>query len=402
MPNTIPSASRSFRSRTSPRRAAFLLAASLLTALGAAQHARACPPADGKPGSGTVDHRPTVRIALLLDTSNSMDGLIAQAKTQLWSIVTRLSESQRGGMTPKLRIALYEYGNNGISAEANYVRLVQPFTDSLDSVSEQLFGLRTNGGSEFCGAVIERAARDLDWQHCPGDLNLIVIAGNEPFTQGGVDYRLAVPEAVRKHIVINTIFCGDRREGVQTNWQDGAVMGKGTFHAIEQDKVVQHVPSPYDDDIRKCNDELNSTYLPYGTEGARAAENQARQDENARSMGAPAAMQRAAAKASSGYTNSAWDLVDAVKDKKVDLGKLEAGALPPALKDVPAEQRAKIVAEYTERRTTLQVRIRELETQRQRFIAQQQGADAANTLGDVLAKSIEEQAGALGYEFQKK
>ena len=31
--------------------------------------------------------RPAVQIALLLDTSNSMDGLIAQAKTQLWSVV---------------------------------------------------------------------------------------------------------------------------------------------------------------------------------------------------------------------------------------------------------------------------------------------------------------------------
>jgi len=30
---------------------------------------------------------PTVQLALLLDTSNSMDGLIDQAKTQLWKIV---------------------------------------------------------------------------------------------------------------------------------------------------------------------------------------------------------------------------------------------------------------------------------------------------------------------------
>ena len=34
--------------------------------------------------------KPLVQIAILLDTSNSMDGLIGQAKTQLWNIVIKL------------------------------------------------------------------------------------------------------------------------------------------------------------------------------------------------------------------------------------------------------------------------------------------------------------------------
>ena len=33
----------------------------------------------------------TIKVALLLDTSNSMDGLINQAKAQLWEIVNELS-----------------------------------------------------------------------------------------------------------------------------------------------------------------------------------------------------------------------------------------------------------------------------------------------------------------------
>jgi hypothetical protein len=35
-----------------------------------------------------------VQIALLLDTSNSMDGLIDQAKSQLWKIVNEMAFSQ--------------------------------------------------------------------------------------------------------------------------------------------------------------------------------------------------------------------------------------------------------------------------------------------------------------------
>ena len=34
---------------------------------------------------------PEIKVALLLDTSNSMDGLIDQAKAQLWQIVNELS-----------------------------------------------------------------------------------------------------------------------------------------------------------------------------------------------------------------------------------------------------------------------------------------------------------------------
>ena len=38
-----------------------------------------------------------IQIALLLDTSNSMDGLIDQAKSQLWKIVNELARSRKYG-----------------------------------------------------------------------------------------------------------------------------------------------------------------------------------------------------------------------------------------------------------------------------------------------------------------
>src|SRR4051812_15614294 len=39
--------------------------------------------------------KPKVQIALLLDTSGSMDGLLAQAKTQLWKIVNEFALSKK-------------------------------------------------------------------------------------------------------------------------------------------------------------------------------------------------------------------------------------------------------------------------------------------------------------------
>src|SRR5688572_8440016 len=133
-----------------------------------------------------------IQVALLLDTSSSMDGLIGQAKSQLWKIVNELSAAKRDGVRPELEIAVYEYGKDSLAATDGYIRLVLPLSADLDKVSEELFALTTNGGQEYCGKVIKVAADNLEWSNDPNDLKLIFIAGNEPFTQGDVDYREAI------------------------------------------------------------------------------------------------------------------------------------------------------------------------------------------------------------------
>ena len=171
------------------------------------------------------NHNPdnnTVQLAILLDTSNSMDGLIDQAKTQLWKIVNEMSRSKRNGISIGLNVALYEYGNDNLSSEKGYVRMVVPLTNDLDKISEELFRLKTNGGNEYCGTVISRAIKNLKWMKNNDDLKVIFIAGNEPFTQGDIDYKKACRDAISKGIIVNTIYCGEYDEGVQTNWKDGA------------------------------------------------------------------------------------------------------------------------------------------------------------------------------------
>lgn len=120
-----------------------------------------------QPAPETVDPSPKealVQIAILLDTSNSMDGLIEQAKSQLWKIVNEFNDARQDDKVPVVQVALYEYGNNGLSVASNYIRQILPFTRDLDSVSEQLFKLTTNGGDEYCGAVIRHALDSLDWK----------------------------------------------------------------------------------------------------------------------------------------------------------------------------------------------------------------------------------------------
>ena len=113
----------------------------------------------------------TIKVALLLDTSNSMDGLINQAKTQLWEIVNELSYAKCENQHPDLLISLYEYGNDNLSPVEGYIRQVIGFSSDLDEISEKLFSLNTNGGNELCGEVIQTSLKQLDWGKNKNDLN---------------------------------------------------------------------------------------------------------------------------------------------------------------------------------------------------------------------------------------
>ena len=95
---------------------------------------------------------PKIQVAILLDVSGSMDGLIEQAKAQLWNMVSTMGKAKcDGSIAPTIEIALYEYGRTTNDAKAGYVKKINGFINDLDSISQNLFSLKTNGGDEFCG-----------------------------------------------------------------------------------------------------------------------------------------------------------------------------------------------------------------------------------------------------------
>ena len=79
------------------------------------------------------DSKRKIQLVILFDTSNSMDGLLEQAKSRLWEIVNETSELRHNGEIPILEIAMYDYGNDGIRNK-NFVRKQLDFTTDLDMV----------------------------------------------------------------------------------------------------------------------------------------------------------------------------------------------------------------------------------------------------------------------------
>ena len=97
----------------------------------------------------TISPTPKIQLAILLDTSSSMDGLIDQTRKQLWQIVDEFSKTKKHNVTPSLQVAVYEYGNDNLQRQQGYTRQLVGLTGDLDRVSEALFSLTTNGGSEY-------------------------------------------------------------------------------------------------------------------------------------------------------------------------------------------------------------------------------------------------------------
>lgn len=349
-----------------------------------------------------ITEKTKIQVALLLDTSSSMDGLIDQAKSRLWNIVNTLTTLKYSGQTPDIEIALYEYGNDGLSKESNYIRQIAPLSTDLDLISEKLFSLSTNGGSEYCGAVIQDATKQLKWAKDNNNMKLIYIAGNEDFNQGGTNYKEAISNALKNDIYVNTIFCGDKTEGINILWKDGADHGKGKYFNIDSNESVRYIATPYDDEITKCNVKINATYISYGKQGHAKKMNQEVQDKNAQGVSAANYAERAVSKSKAVYKNESWDLVDKVKDDAAAISKIKKEELPQELQNKSTEELKVIVAKKTKERETIQKEISELAQKRQQYIdTESKKTKTQDDLGNAINTSIVAFAKVKGYTVEK-
>ncbi|SMC42272.1 vWA domain-containing protein [Moheibacter sediminis] len=341
-----------------------------------------------------------IQVALLLDTSSSMDGLIDQAKSRLWNIVNTLTTLRYDGKMPVIEISLYEYGNDGLSAESGFIRQVTALTTDLDLLSEKLFALRTNGGAEFCGQVIKTSLDELKWDSNKKSMKLIYIAGNEPFNQeGSINYTEAISEAVSKNVFVNTIHCGDDQSGQMGFWKDGAVKGKGEYFFIDQNQKVRYISTPYDVKIDDCNTRLNATYMYYGREGNMMKERQEQQDKAAESISYENKASRAEAKAGSNYSNAGWDLVDAFNQKQIKLEDLDKSTLPEKYKNMTTKQLQTEIEKLNKQRSEIQKEIIDLSSQREKFIQTEleKTGEGETDLGKAITDAVLKFANQQGY-----
>lgn len=340
--------------------------------------------------------RSKIQVAILLDVSNSMDGLIAQAKAQLWNMVKVLGKANNNNVHPEIEIALYEYGRSNNDSKAGYVKQIIPFSTDLDQVSRNLFDLTTNGGDEFCGKVIFTSLDELQWDPSPSNYKVIFIAGNEDFLQGDLHYKKACDEANKKGVIVNTIYCGDRMQGIREHWNLNAECGQGSYTNIDPDAEIEEIATPYDSLLFVLNEKFNSTYVSYGYSGAASSKKQKDVDDLNRGMSASVMAERVAVKSQkSVYRNESWDLVDAMEKDASVIEKIDKNTLADSLKKKSNEELKAIISEQGRTRGVVSKEIEDLNKKREDYIrAERAKASDANksTLESEVEKIIKKQA----------
>jgi hypothetical protein len=343
-----------------------------------------------------------VDLAICLDTSGSMNGLIDAARQKLWAIVNDLALARP---TPRLRLALLSFGNNGHRKEDGWVSLLVPFTEDLDLVSQKLFALTTNGGEEYVGRVLQAATDRLEWSRSPDALKLIFVAGNESADQDReVPFRDACRRAIGAGIMVNSVYCGPGAGDEATLWREVATLADGHFAAIDHDHGTVAVATPFDAELQKLSTDLNGTYVPVGRKGAEGWQNQLDQDKNAAAANEATAAGRAATKATALYYCS-WDLVDACARQQMKLEDVKDEDLPEALRKMTVEERRKHLEEISKRREGLKRQIQELEAKRQAHVAtemKKSALSADRAFDQAVRVAVRAQAAAKGFEFEAR
>jgi hypothetical protein len=341
---------------------------------------------------------PKIQVAILLDVSGSMSGLIEQAKAQLWNMVSVMGRAKCENGIPKIEIALYEYGRPADDVKTGYIKQISGFTSDLDNLSQELFKLRTDGGDEYCGHVIHTSLDELNWDSASSNYKVIFIAGNEDFLQGSIHYTQSCGEAKKKGVIVNTIYCGPKEMGIREHWNLNGECGNGSFTNIDQNAKEEDIPTPYDSTLVALNNKLNGTYLTYGWSGVTSQAKQTRVDNLNMSLGKREMAKRSAVKAKSQlYNNATWDMVDAYKADTVNfINKVDLRTLPDSLKNKSREELEAVVEQKNAERGAIQTEMLKINSQREAYINSERSKTAVNnnnktTLETEVEKIIKEQ-----------
>jgi hypothetical protein len=344
--------------------------------------------------------RHKIQIALLLDVSGSMSGLITQAQSQIWRIVNEISHAEKNNVKPLVQLAFGTFGN--VDFEGNgFFKMYTPLTNDIDLIAENLFTLSTLGEHEYCGYAIQCALDSLQWSDSKDDYKVIFIAGNESFNQGATDYVKVCKYALKRNIILNTIYCGPKELGISQLWEDAAGRAKGKYMSINHDTKEKSMGTIWDNKLIDYGEQFNRTYVPYGKDGEKNLMRQKAQDDNAAEMGENFMRERILFKASSSYDNEHWDLVDAYKKDNSIVASLESSDFPPEMQSMTVERKKQYLERKMREREVYKDGMKMYYEKSQEFLKISEGDNYAIMIFDRSIMSIlKEQAGRKDFIFK--
>ena len=343
----------------------------------------------------TLSNVPRVEVVFVLDTTGSMSGLLAGAKQKIWSIANTILQAEP---RPIIRMGLIGYRDKG----DQYVTKLYELNDNMDKIYENLMAFQAAGGGdtpEHVNKALSDAINQIQWTKGKNVLRIIFLVGDAPphmDYQDGFNYKKLCGEARQKDIFINSIRCGIDAQTEQY-WRDIASLGGGKYASIDQTGgVVATVDTPMDKELADLNRELGTTIIAYGGKDER--EGVLRRQSKSESL-APSVQAERAKYASKSHYMDKSDLVDAVKNKEVDVNSIEVAELPEELQTMDTEKRAKYIEAQTKKRDELKKKIDEVSKNRDRYISEKQ-RENKDSFDSQVVSFIKEQARTKGLDIK--
>lgn len=339
-----------------------------------------------------------IQVALLIDVSGSMDGLINQTQGQLWKMANFLTQLKKGGQIPIVELALISYG--GIEYEKHKaINLESPLDSDLDLMAERLFQLQAQGSQEHCAEALQMAMDSLEWTTRPEDLRVIIIAGNEPFDQGRLDFHEVCQRLKEKHILLNTIYCGDYLSGIDHHWQKAAEITDGKYANINQNIANEQMDTPYDPKIAELYRQYKKTLIPYGPHKDVHKRKIEIQDNTVKKMGNVFYRDRILFLISRPPNPEYPDLIDLFEQKPDTLDLLDFNELPLPYQNMNPEELRKSVIQLQYKRNMLRDAILLYSQKIEDFLKVSLGvAYNESSLETVLLQILKEQSLVQGFE----
>ncbi|TPW18685.1 MAG: von Willebrand factor type A domain-containing protein, partial [Elusimicrobia bacterium] len=272
-----------------------------------------------------------VDVVFIIDTTSSMGGLLEAAKTKVWAIANEIA---KGKPTPEIRMGLVAFRDKGDS----YVTQVTDLTKDLDKMYAQLLALRPEGGGDGPEHVIQAladASSKMSWSKDPKTFKVAYLVGDAPAHEDYADapkLDAVVQDLVGKGVVVNAVQCGSGGQ-TQEQWTRVARLGEGRYAALAHDGGVAAADTPFDDRLSALSAKLDGTTLAFGARREATAASLVSLRGMLAMAPAAAVAERASYKAVAGGSAFAAesDLLAAVEEKRVDLGKLADEDLPADL-----------------------------------------------------------------------
>lgn len=332
-----------------------------------------------------------VEVAFVLDTTGSMGDLIDGAKKKIWSIASTIVETNPDA---DIAMALVAYRDRG----DDYVVQTTPLSEDIQGMYGKLIRLEADGGDdtpESVNEALNEAVKHLQWSEGDNVKRIIFLVGDAPphmdYPQER-QYPAILKDAVARGIVVNAVQAGDMQDTTEI-WKEIAQFGKGRYIAIPQsggDVVV--VVTPYDDDIVHLQQRLDESVVPYGDE--------TRQTEMHRRMVEKSAASDAVKIDNSKYYSrrslkkevitGGGDLVADLRNKTVDLDKIDEKQLPKPLQAEPREKRKAWLDGKLKEREELEAKMAGILAKRDAFVVEEKNKTAAASPTDSFDQAVED------------